>query len=420
MFVNYFRDTVRESAFNVAVVRVLLGLTIIWKVASYEWGAIQTWPVYPIFQNPYGPLAPPIVLEYLWVEVLLAIVGLVLFVVGYRIPLTGVVTAFLLAHLGLVASMLNVTFQSKSLYLPSMILLLYALYAEQDALSLDGVRRTAGASLDELNDRLQSDAPTQRRVTVLKWTLVLVAFLYFVGGIDKMIQGPITDWLTAGNMQRYTLYENVEHRQARPLGQFIRSNDAFSLLSAVATIVLETGFLVAIVVGLPLAPFVFGLMGMHTIIALAMNPLFVEQYVYLLLFLPWDRLYARTATGRSLTVVYDPRCRFCARSLSVFESLDVADTVAFRPPTDAPAEYRDLDGVDFDESMYAFADSEGYEGYYAFRELLRQYRVFAPFVWLMGRSAVESFGVRVYRYVADNRSRHFACADADAERDEPV
>lgn len=97
------------------------------------------------------------------------------------------------------------------------------------------------------------------------------------------------------------------------------------------------------------------------------------------------------------------------RSLYLFRILDVNGTVRFIPQSSAPDEYRTRDDVDFDSAMYAFDGDEAYEGCYAFRELVSQYRVFFPVVWLMGLPPVAYVGERVYEYVAANRGRQFTC-----------
>lgn len=43
-FVNYVADDPRLSPVNLAVVRVLLGLYVLWRVLSLEWGFYGEWP----------------------------------------------------------------------------------------------------------------------------------------------------------------------------------------------------------------------------------------------------------------------------------------------------------------------------------------------------------------------------------------
>lgn len=409
MFVNYVRDSVRDSAFNIAAARVILGLYLLWKVLSRDWTAISSWPVYPLFDEYYALLVPPPVFEYLWLEQWIAAAALVSFIVGYRTVLSGFVAALLTAHLGVVLTMVNTTFVAKSFYKPATFILFYLVYREQDALSVDAIRRTANRSLDDLNDHLRSDRLPKRQLTALAVMLVVLSFSYFVGGLDKMNRGPVFEWITAQNMQRFVLYENVEHHQSNVFASLIRNVDWLAWLLGIGTIVLEVGFFLAVIAGVAIWPFVLGLAGLHTGIALSINPFFFDQYLLYALFLPWDRWYARVASDRPIDLVYDRHCYFCARSLYVFKELDVNGSVRFHSQYDVPEELRNRPDVDFEDAMYVFRDGEAYSGYRAFRELLRQYRVFFVAVWVMERRSVERLGERVYEYVATNRSRHFTC-----------
>ena len=132
-------------------------------------------------------------------------------------------------------------------------------------------------------------------------------------------------------------------------------------------------------------------------------------------FAAFDRGYARLARDRELDLVFDQHCQFCVRSLYPFKLLDIAGTVTFYPQSDAPAAYEGRAAVEFSRAMYVFDDDDAYEGYDAFRELLRQNRLFDPLVWSMGLPPVRAAGHRLYRYVAANRGRQFSCGTADAD-----
>lgn len=139
------------------------------------------------------------------------------------------------------------------------------------------------------------------------------------------------------------------------------------------------------------------------------------RFALLLLFVDWSRLLRLVENGSTLDVVYDEHCHVCARSLYVFESLDVADSVTLSSQNTAPEAYRERSDVDFETATYAFRDGERYEGCDAFGELLRHVRVFYPVALLTALPVVREVGERVCEYVAANRGCHFACsADADA------
>ncbi|WP_372910304.1 thiol-disulfide oxidoreductase DCC family protein [Salinigranum sp.] len=198
------------------------------------------------------------------------------------------------------------------------------------------------------------------------------------------------------------------------VGEFLVSHPALVTASAIGTLVLELGTLPAILLGLPLAPFVLGIFGMQAVIAVAIGPFFFDVYPLFLLFFTWDVLYRRLVSTRPVVVVYDEACFFCARSLYLFKYLDVNGTVTFYSQSDVPSEYaerEDHDAVDYSRSMYLFTpDGRTHEGYWAFRELLRQFRVFAPVTFAMDLGPVARVGERVYRRIAANRSTYFVCA----------
>lgn len=408
LFVNYVRDSVRDSPVNVAVARVLLSVLLIWKTLSYQWAAIGTWPV--TLWGSYTFLHPPPVEALLPLEQWVLAFVLVLFALGYRTRWTSVVGAFLVAHMAAVRWSLNYSGGTEMYFVMSHFLLVFGLFREQDVVSVDTLRRTADETLTSLNDHLQSPTDRTHRADALKWCLVVFAILYFGSAVGKVVGGPLPEWVAAENIARYTLHRNVMLRVDRPFGNLLLQEPLLLWGAAVGTVVLEGGFLVAVLLGVSITPFVVGLVGMHVVIALGIGPFFFDNIVLFALFVPWDRVYERAAFDRAVDVVYDEHCYFCARSLYLFEVLDVNDTVTFYSQYTAPDAYEERTDVAFESAMYAFADGETYRGYEAFRELLRQFTVFFPLVWFMGRRPVEIIGTRVYQYVADNRDRYFTCA----------
>ena len=247
----------------------------------------------------------------------------------------------------------------------------------------------------------------------LKWSLLVVAVIYFGAGFDKLVVGEL-DWVATENLNRIILVRNVLYELPFDVGSFVIDYPLAVQLGAWGTLVLELGLLVAVLLCLPLTPFVLGIFGMQTVIALTIGPFFFDVFVLFALFVAWDSVYGYVARDRRLDVVFDEQCYLCVRSLSLLKNLDDNNTISFYSETDAPEQYRTRNDVDFETSMYASHDGKTHNEYYAFRELLRQFGVFFPFVWLMGRPPVEAVGTRVYRYVAANRSRYFVCSlDSD-------
>jgi len=406
MFVNYFADDERTSPINLAIARAILGIWLIWKTVMYDWRLFVEVPFHqtPEFAWAVPPVAPGLILT---VEKWILIGLLIGFVLGYRIQFTAGVSAFLLAHLGTVRATQLTSGETESLFIGVYFLIFFALFSETDVLSVDSLRRTKHESLDTLRSRLESGAASYR-MPALKWSLVVIALIYFGSGFDKIfhsgILNPTLEFATSENIARIT----TSYRSDGPL-QFVTENSILMRMGGIGTLVLELGFLIAVLVGITITPVIVGLFGFTVSNVLLLGIHFVDVYVILLLFAAWDLGYERIVRVRQIDVVFDERCQFCMRSLVPFAILDINNTVTFLPQSEAPDRYSQRNDVDFERAMYVFHNGNSYEGYYAFRELLRQYRCFFPVVWFMGLSFVEDFGNRIYRYVAENRGTKFTC-----------
>lgn len=412
MFINYFADEERSSPINLAVGRAIIASWLVWKTIMYDWRRFVEVPFHltPEFAWALPPVAPGLVLT---VEKWVLIGLLVLFAFGYRIRFTGGVGALLLAHLGAVRQ-IHITYgETQSLLIGMYFLLVYTVYSQTDAFSIDGLRRTKNETVDSLRSFIVSGRDSYR-LPGLKWTLVIIAMIYFGSGFDKLFpNGPLggfhAGYFDSVHLSRIIVVRDIVYPWHIPLGPELVEYPSVITAAAVGTLAVELGLFVAVLAGIGITPFVLGLLGFQTSVVVLFGILFADTYPLLLTFVAWDRLYGRVVSDRSLDVVFDGRCYFCMRSLYLFRILDVNDTVRFVPQSSAPDEYRSRDDVDFDSAMYAFDGDEAYEGYYAFRELVRQYRVFFPVVWLMGLAPVARVGERVYEYVADNRGRQFTC-----------
>ena len=408
MFVNYVRNTERPSPINLALARFVVGFWLVWKTIWYDWGRIVATPYQDAVTVAHQWAIPAAAPWLLTVEKYLLVVLLCLFVVGYRTRITAAVSSLVLAHLATVRATLVATGETQNIFLGTMILIFFALYADEDELSLDGLRRIDNRSLDSTVGRLTDDGDERFEMSALRYSLLFIALLYFSSGLSKVVQGGGLGFVVPDNLARLVLVRSYVYPWS-DLPLVIVEYPALATLGGIGTLVLELGLLVALLAGVLYTPLLAGLMLFALSNAAILGIFFADNLFILALFLAWDDAYARTLTDRSLTVVFDDRCLLCVRALYPFELLDTADTVAFVPQGAAPDRYRERDGVDFDSAMYAFHDGTAYEGYDAFVELFRQFRVFFPVVWLLSLPPVERVGTRVYRYVADNRGRQFAC-----------
>lgn len=407
MFINYFKNDSRETPFNLAVVRLLLGSYLIWRFTSFQWGKVAEWPL--LLRDRYTLLtvgAESALL--LQIQQWILVIFLLLFIIGYRIKISAFVSSLLIAHLSLVINGLNFTGKSTLGFISVHILILYALYSEYDTMSIDGLLRTRNKSLDELVNFIKEDKATPVAMPMLKYSLLLISMIYFTAGVSKLRNGGL-EWMTATTLNRHVLSAQIRNDYYRIWADVLLSNPLLSSISAIVTVVLELAFLIVVVVGGSLTLVILGLFGMHIGVALAMYPLFFDMFIMLGLFFFWDTVYAKTVTSREVDLVFDEHCYFCAQSLYLLKLLDINNTVNWLSQYSAPNEYKRRDGIDFEEQMYIFVDGEAYGGYHAFRQLFKQFTVTLPAAWFMALSPVAAVGERAYRYIAENRGQHFVC-----------
>lgn len=403
---------------NLAVARVILAGYLVWKTLPYDWPLFVSAP-FAGFET-YRFVIPPWPV-LLVVEKWLLVAILVAFAVGYRVRVTALAASLLVGHFAVIRFTLNTSGGATALFFSAWYLLFFALYAadETDGLSVDAIRRTGERPLEELRSFLKSDTPRSYAMDPLRWSLLAFAIIYFGAGLAKLTIGGI-GWFGPENLSRTFVFFDEVVGTPSGVGTVLADYPLAVSALAVGTVVLELGFLVVLLAGLPVWPVVLGLLGMHASIAAIMGIVFFDVVPMFALFVAWDRLYARIVRTDRLDIVYDEYCYFCSRSLYPFKLLDINGTIRFYSQSDVPRRYRERDGrdgVDFDRAMYAFREGVAHEGYDAFRQLLRQFTVFAPLAWAMGLGPVRVVGERVYRHVASNRSQYFVCR-VDLDDDE--
>lgn len=410
-FVNYVGDATRASPVNLAVARVILGCYLFWKTMWYDWIIVATAP-FRISESYLWAIPPAWVLV---AEKHLLLLVLLLFAVGYRLGLTSFLSALLLSHLAVVRYSLYLGGNTTSLFLGAYVLIFYGLYREQDVLTVDTIRRTGTMPIDELRAHF-AGAPRQSfRADPLRLLVLVLGIVYFGSGLDKLLVGGGA-WFGPANLTRTVVTWASFEGTSLGLGVLLVEYPVLATVASVGTIVLEMGLLVAALLGVSLTLPMLALLAFMASIALTLGILFVDVFFLVSMLFTWDRLETALAPDRDVDLVFDDACLFCMRSLYLFRLLDTEERVTFYPQSAAPIAYGEFPGVDFDRSMYVFHDGRAYEGYWAFRALVGQFGLLRPLAWLMGRRPVWPVGERVYRYVANNRSRHFACAvDLDAQ-----
>lgn len=402
MFVNYFTDECRLSPVNLAMARFVLGGWLVWKTIWFDWSRHVDTP-YRAVTSPASEWAIPTSAPWLLtVEKWVLIACLCLFVLGYRIKITAAVSSLLLAHLGTVRSTLVQSGETGNLFIGVFFLLFFALYADIDELSVDGIRRMTAKPVSHVSERLSATTSQRYTMPQLKYSLLFIAILYFSSGVSKIVDGGGLAFVRPETLTRLVLVRSSIYPW-HGIQMILVEYPLLSVLGGVATLVLELGFLVAVLFGVTFTPFMLGLVMFVFTNAMLLGIFFPDNLFFIGLFFAFDRAYARVALDRQISVVFDENCSHCTTVLYLFKLLDVNKTVRFVPQTDASDEFRNREGVNFGNTVHTFYGESTYEGYNAFRELLRQFRVFFMFVWIMKFPHVERLGRRVHRYIADNR-----------------
>src|SRR5690606_4448037 len=152
----------------------------------------------------------------------------------------------------------------------------------------------------------------------------LIATTYFFTGYSKLLFAG-GSWLDPEHLALQLQAEAIRFlNEIPPVASLLIEHQWLAALSSWLTLVLECGFLVAVVLRLPIWPFMIGLAGLHTMILLSMNIFFFDQYILFLLFVPWDKLHVPAKQINPVQVFFDDGCYFCARSLNVLAHTDTA------------------------------------------------------------------------------------------------
>lgn len=413
MFKNYVRDPVSTSPINLAISRVIFSGYLFWMILSQKWDMVYRYPM--VEQNSttvvMSAYVPEIVLANLDFLAWVTATVIVLVALGIYLRYTAFIASFLVCYLGVIRYFVDPSWSTQMFFAAGLLLMFYSLYAEQDVYTVDGLRRCSSGGLDDLNRHLKTPLTPKYIATPLQLFLLSLGLLYLGSGVAKLVIGG-PHWISAMSLGRH-LDASGRAGYIAAANDIVLQHDWLLFISALGTIVGEVGFIVSVLTGILFPYFVMLMIMFHVGIAVSMGPVFVYTVVFLLLFTDWERIVARLESDNKLVLVYDEQCFFCAQSLYFFKYLDVNSTVMFYSQSDVPGQYRDLEGVKFNDAMYVFRNDRAYEGYYAFRELCRHLGILIPVWALLSLPPVAMIGKRIYSYIATNRSKHFTCAIND-------
>jgi predicted DCC family thiol-disulfide oxidoreductase YuxK len=414
VFINYFARATRATSLNLAMARVIICTYGAWKIATYPFADLAGWPAFMFQTNRLARFMPGgIHAGWLVLEQIAIVCCLILVALGWRRSWTIPIGACLLTHL----SAINYAVINEKTFLPIVyFLILYGLYRDTDSFTWDRYRESSQRGATELQASLQNPrASAGVKLASLKWFLLTLGLIYFFTGWCKIRIGHIdrfVDWAAPENMRLILEHNALYHiHHVPPLMAWLRNHDWALWPMGLGTLVLELGFVIAILTRRRITLFVFGLAAMHLSIFLTMGLNYLSDMAILYLaFVPWDSLVARLSRDRSLRVVYDGECLFCMRTLLAFKKADQTGGLHF-VSSGQLAGYPDLPAsLDYDKAMYVFDETgRAHRGYHGFCALMEYFVPLRPLIGALRSRPVAWIGERAYAWVARNRGRISTC-----------
>jgi predicted DCC family thiol-disulfide oxidoreductase YuxK len=408
MFVNYFKDIYRDNPLNLFIARTTLAIFCIWKLLSYNYTGLKDWPDF-IFQDHYHShfLIHPVVLDYIWIEVVIIFILLLLFFFGYKTRYTAFFSALFITH---ITALHYAITNSGCTWLPVVyFLMIFAIYSETDKISFDNFFSLRKLGINTINESLRKNNNKYSHI-ILTHILIITALIYFFTGLSKLTLVGF-EWASSGYMNKLLLREYLFHLNDLPFfSTLIIESKVLGWISGVLTIFLEIGFLVAVLLKRNITLFIFGLAGMHVMIYLTMEIFFFDQFILYLFFVPWDKVARKVKViATPIEVVYDNSCLLCASSLHMFKYLDVKNELSFFSSQERPMTFQEVSDASFSSEMFLSIDKKVFSGFFAFRELFAKWWFFFIFYKLLYIGIVEKYGVKIYKAVAANRSEIYGC-----------
>ncbi len=377
MFSNYFKNDTRPTPLNLLVARILLGLfgiilvlqidPSIYTLLDFDHIGSQIW---------YGGLFPhENILNYIWLIQLVTVLLLFGFILGIRTKVTAILSAIFISYLGTLLWTFMMSPNAVQYAIVVNFLLLFAVFGLDDVLRYDELSR----SKEHIFERLDNTDPYY--MGPLKWGLFLLGIMYFQE-IAKIL--PDGSWLINydESIQRAVIANILWRAEITPMADFILFYDSIAILAAVGTIVLQVGFIFAIVFGYPVKWFFVGLLGLHWGIALTMNITYVYYYMVLFtLFLSYDSLLSNFSWQKEMYIYYRPKTTNYLRLLLLFKCLDVQKVLYFRRISDGRDKSRiNLSG---DEVVVLSYDGSEYPDREAVKRILNEHLLLKPIAYII-------------------------------------
>jgi hypothetical protein len=298
LFVNYVAHPARSTPLNLAVARILVCLYAAWKVGTYPFGGLADFPAFLFLDNPLAQqnnffAMPHAWLRFIPLEQALIVVCLLLVALGWRVGVTAFLGAFLLAHL----SGLNFLIINEKTFLLTIYFLIFCgLFRKYDGLTPGDLKRLlAGTTAPPRSTGTDFPMPALRAF------LVTFSLIYFFTGVAKWQGGGLSlAWANAENIRIIVQSNALYHIHETPLvASWIMPHDAIFAGAGLLTLLLELGFVAAVLARWSITPFILGLACMHAGILATMHLNYLsDMAVFYAVFIPWDSLVARLARRR--------------------------------------------------------------------------------------------------------------------------
>jgi hypothetical protein len=261
MFRNYWARP-SESLYNESVVRTVLAVYLIWKIAFLPAIRIQSYPKQG--SGAYIFYSPPLVYENFVALQVLAIGFAIAFAFTSRLKLSSIGLGATVTYIGIVTRPVSMMGHIQSLFFAALLVFLYGIYHQQET------------------DQGRSTSP-------LGWFLLITAIMYFGGALVKMLLvGP--QWVLGEYIGGAIIFTHINFVYQSPVAEYLLQNPALLTIGAAGVIVLHLAFLPSVLTDTAFSVFMLGLIGMHVGVAVILGPVFYDQIIFLAFYLDWERL----------------------------------------------------------------------------------------------------------------------------------
>lgn len=336
-FINYVANPTRSTPVNLATVRVILGLYVIWRVLSINLDALLHWPVH--FHNLTILLYPPPGYEWiLIVEYWALIAAATAFTLGLKTRITAFITGTLLAHITAILMLVNLSGETEQMALAALFIFFIGMYSEEDVLTLGTLAALRGVPAGILFNGGDHDTQTltdtfnksEYRATSLKYILIVLAITYAGAVYMRTQTDGLSAWTDPENFTRFFTYHHDLIGQQFFVGELLMKSDTALTVVAWGTNIIELGLLVALLLGASITPVIILLIVLHTGIALAMGIVFFDLIIFLMCFAAYDQFNTRIPTDDPIEITVNSNATTYTPYIGLFKLLDANERISWK------------------------------------------------------------------------------------------